>query len=388
MGILIFKRRLIKMNITTSTYTKRSKNRSVGKVAAIGGNTINYSEGNIFSGHSLSMAELNARRDAKLHNDSSMRRDFEGYNDAYTKTYGSRNAYSAGWKHNCCNQCNGVSIFVLVVTAVAGFALSFVMADGIRHEVQEHKREKLLTINGEDNDPIYDDIDWYDPEKKEITHPNQDKTKLPDDFDGATIYKKYEELGSFWNWVVGAAGAILSLIVAGFCMHTCAESKNKIEARHNVVGAQLAGLLAHQQKGHGASVNHDEQFDLFPPKQMPNATHSHPMSIPQEQPMFGGPMQTQPMMMGGPPMMMRGQRSMSMPSQPNFPDTSQQPLYVGPIDENTKKFERGLITVHKPKIQKEIVGYDLTEIPIPNQNIRRSNRRRSRRDVDEELSDY
>jgi len=364
------------------------------------------------------MVEINARKDAGrnhhdlMNNNMKITRDFEAYNAVYQNSYGPTNkAYSAGYQHNCCNQCNGAGIVVLIVSAVAGFLISWVMTDGVRLEWNKHHNEFKYEIT--DADVKNGDAVW--PEKY-----------TPEEGDRIYGEKDYEK--GFWNWVIAGAGALLSLGIATTCLHCCAKSKNRIEAKHNVVGAELAGMLTENGKlaPHGVVIRQEDRDfggpinQPFPPTKggfngagnpyvhpMRNPPLSQPAMSqpPMNHPPMGQPSMNQPPMgqpsmnqppMGQPPMNQPQFRAIMPQNQPSMQhkrssdgNVSDQPnLYVGPIDESTKKYKKGMVIVHKPQVRESIVGYEKTEIPLAEYSRKSNRRHKSRRTQDSDLSDY
>merc|ERR1712227_371632 len=306
------------------------------------------------------------------------------YNEVYQNTYGpTRKATSAGYEHNCCNQCNGAGIVVIIVSAVAGFLISWVMTDGVRKEWNDRNNMQDLPENPF-IDPLLDDENFHLVEE------------------GSRLYGPEEYPGNFWNWVLAGAGALLSIGVAAMCMHCCAKSKNRIEGRHNLVGAELAGMLTEKNNmgPHGVLISQEDRGfgPPFPPnKRNLNSTvnpYCQPMRDPplSQPPMDQLPMSQLPMIhppIGRPPINQPQMRINSMPQPPmhQMRQIDEPNLYVGPIDESTKKYKKGVVTVHKPKVRESIVGYEKTEIALDDYSnkFRKSNRRqRSRHSPDSE----
>jgi len=377
------------MNITKnrSLLSKRG-NRSLSRVAA--------------AFECAASVELHARKDAGrnqhdlLNNDMKITRDFEGYNAFYQNSYGPTDkAYSAGHRHSCCNQCNGAAIIILIVSAVAGFLISWVMTDGVRKEWNDHNNLKY-TFPEEENGYYMTDYD-YDPAA------------------GDRVFGP-EKYGNFWNWVIAGTGALLSLGITTMCLRCSAKSKNRMEAKHNVVGAELAGLLTDKGKlaPHGVFTRHEDFGgpinQPFPPTRggfnSAGNPYVHPMRNPpmnlppMNQPPMNQPPMNQPPMnlppMNLPPMNQPPMRASMPQDQPSMQhkrvmipsDDTQPNLYVGPIDESTKKYKKGIVTVHKPQVRESIVGYEKTEIPLMEYSKKSNRRQKSRRPQDSDQSDY
>lgn len=318
------------MNITGNTCNKRGiRNGTIMKIIGV---------------HNI--VEINARMDAGTNHhditnhDMGITRDFDTYDAIYQNSYGSsRKAYSAGTRHSCWSQCSvmGVSTgwLVMLIATVAGFGLSYLVADSIKEDNDKYtfkqdiaKGDYKYSFNGGEEKVIHLDHDI--------------KT-------GDTIMGKQEDAyPEFWNWVIAGAGAILSLILATTCMYCCAKHKNKLEAKHNVVGAELAGILTERGKlgPHGVTGM--------------RGTINNGIS---DMPIRGGnPMGPQPM---GPRQQPMGPQPMQLTygMEPNQQLTNNQ-LYLGPIDNSTRQYKRGRMVIHKPEVREEIVGYKTTEIPL------------------------
>jgi len=375
------------MNITGNTIVKRSiKNGNIGKLTAV-----QWS-------NKAHLFEFNARQDAgaTYHDRMGVNRDFQLYSDIYKSQspYGpsekkfSGGAYMSGRQHNWCNECNGMGWLIAIVATVAGFGLSYMMSLGIRKELEDH---------GTNTPPA--------------TYFARSKTyKVDQGEQGYQADSNDDEYPAFWNWVIAGAGAILSLVLATTCLHCCAKSKNKIEARHSLAGAELAGFLTDSGKSapSGAIVKQKDSFGMpLPPNQPIGMPPNQPIGMPPNQSMGMPPNQRMGMPpnrpMGMPPIhpmpptgMLANEPmtgGMNMPPatyatktkgmQPSDPD-----LFIGPIDENTRKFKQGKMIIHRPKVEvkEEIVGYDITEIALKDPS--RSNRRhRSNRRLVVEDSD-
>jgi len=388
------------MNITGNTIVKRGiKNGKVGKLTAIQ------------SSNKAHLFEINARRDAghNQHDRMGLNRDFQLYADTYRSSYGShKSAYTSGRRHNFCNECNGMGWLIAIVAGVAGFGLSYMTSLGFREEFENDKA--ILEFQN----------DW----KKGDTFTDANNTYVfQRDVEKGTQVMGNDQYPEFWNWVIAGAGAILSLGLAGLCLHCCAESKNKIEARHGIAGAELAGILTDSGNlpRSGATLKLEDPYAMPLPPNHPSLPMKKGMPIPPK-PSMGYPpnesvvIQSMSMppnrsmgmppippvsMRGGMPMPptgmqanepMKGAMNMPPPTyatktkgiQPSDPG-----LFIGPLDENTRKFKQGKMVIHRPQVEvrEEIVGYDVTEIAL--KDAPRSNRRHrsNRRRVVEEDSD-
>merc|ERR1712203_11799 len=123
--------------------------------------------------------------------------------------------------------------------------------------------------------------------------------------EGDRIYGAEKFPGNFWNWVIAGAGALLSLGIATTCLHCCAKSKNQIEAKHNVVGAELAGMLTEKGKvgPHGVFISQEDR-GFGPPGGFTGNPYVQPMRNPplSQSPMIHPPMSQPPI--NQPPMRM------------------------------------------------------------------------------------
>jgi len=371
------------MNITGNTIVKRGiKNGQVGKLTAIQ------------SSHKAHLFEINARTDAghNQHDRMGVNRDFQLYADTYRSSYGShKGAYTSGRRHNFCNECNGMGWLIAIVAAVAGFGLSYMTSLGFRKEFEDKQDEPYIEVTF----------------KQDVEKGNYQV--MGDD--------QYPE---FWNWVIAGVGAILSLGLATMCLHCCAKSKNKIESRHSIAGAELAGILTDSGKlpPTGATLKQENPYAMPLPPNHPSLPMKKGMPIPPK-PSMGYPpnesiviqsMSMPPNRSMGmppiPPVSMRGGMPMGMQANEpmkggmNMPpptyatktkgiQPSDPGLFIGPLDENTRKFKQGKMVIHRPQVEvrEEIVGYDVTEIAL--KDAPRSNRRHrsNRRRVVEEDSD-
>jgi len=309
------------MNITGNTCNKRGiRNGTIMKIIGV---------------HNI--AEINARMDAGTNyhditnHDMGITRNFDTYDAIYQNSYGSsRKAYSAGTRHSCWSQCSimGVSTgwLVMLIAAFAGLSLSYLVADSVKEDNVKY------TFKNDIDQGDYRYIDKSGVEK-DIHLDHDIKT-------GDTIMGQDQDAyPEFWNWVIAGVGAILSLILATTCMYCCAKHKNKLEAKHTVVGAELAGILT--ERGmlgpHGVTGMRGMRGTIN------NGISDMPIR-------GGNPMGPQPM-------------QLTYEMEPNQQLTHNQ-LYVGPIDDSTRQYKHGRMVIHKPKVREEIVGYNTTEIPL------------------------